>query len=110
MTRFAKWLSANWVEALRMFTFPTITLVGALVSIMLWVYMGDREDSREFRREISHEIRVGFKEISEEFKAVRKDNALSRSQTEAKLGCISGACCSEIRGGRVIETSDSIEY
>lgn len=100
----------DWIFIARMFTAPLSFMGLTVLSILTWIYITDRQDNKEFQKMITYEIRQGFSEIAGEFKTVRKDTSIIEAKVEAKLGFISGACCSEIRSKREAETSDSIMY
>lgn len=76
----------KFVLGARMLTWPLTILANTLIGVLIWIYLTDRTDNKEFQRDMRVEIRE-VKEKAQDFREV----------ISVKIATMSATCCSEIR-------------
>lgn len=103
----------TWVDLLRLFTAPLVAVTGCLVTVLLWVYNVDRNENKEFQKALYEKMDTGFREMAQEFKSVRQDEANYRQKTDSTLASVTtkvNICCAQRNYGKRETLTDTILY
>ena len=87
---------------------PVMTgLLTMMVGLLIWIYLNDRGDNKEFQKNMFNKLDA----ISLEFKNIRSEHAEYREKTTSQLVAVSAVCCSEKHKTQTkFDITDSIQY